>query len=732
MPAEEWNPMHCAKSLMSLFLSGASAAATAAPALPAADAIIVTARGRSEDQLQVPISVTSLSTALTSEKLDTLEALLGAVPGVYFISDTDPGTNLISIRGVSTNRGQSPSVTIVADGRVVPDQELYTFKPFDLASAEILKGPQGALYGRAAAAGVIALHSVQPDSRTDGYARLGYGNGAAKTFDAAATTQLNDALALRLATSLADDRGYIFNQTLRKNADAFQSLNFRGTALARLSDTLSLTAQLNYATEKGGAAYVSSNNVTGRFGGLLAGPALTDPIGDYEGRSDRHWLGAMATLTLKLPTGATLTGLSAYDSYTKHFAEELDFRPDKNLTFFGFPAFPNGIQPIFQPVTLSAFTQELRYTSSDTARVRTIFGGFLQTLDKTRTDDFVGFGSFAAEQNKTTAIGLFAQANIALTSTLEAGFALRYDREQHRQFTRDRAGLLIDSQSGSFEAVQPKLTLNFALTPETSLYASASTGFKPGGFNPKSQLAPATPARFASEKTYGGELGLKTRWPGGHGEIAGFITRHDNFQNTVFLDNNLVFSIPRVNIIGFDASGDITLGNGFALTAGLSVTRARLAAYAVANPTVETPEPVAKCRFAAGTLCQFGGNIIPNSPDYTLQLGGQWQGLVGAANVMARIDYARVGKVYYEVDNVLLSPAHASIDARLAVALGSLDLTLWGKNITHQRWALAAFGQQSLQLLQALGPGRPFDSFTLNKGRSFGATIGLRFGKARP
>jgi iron complex outermembrane recepter protein len=714
------------KSLFCALLCSANPVAYAADAANASDAIIITARGRSENARLVPDTISVLRNELGLRKLDNLEAIVSATPGVYFISDTDPGTNLISIRGVSTNRGQAPSVSIVVDGRVVADSELYTLKPFDVAQVEILKGPQGALYGRSAAGGVIAFQNIQPDE-TAGYARVGFGNGSAKTFDAAASLPLGEKSALRLATSLSDDTGFIRNTTLNKKVDAQQSLNFRAIFAFAPNDALKISTQASYGHEKGGAAFVSSNNVTQTFRGRLEGAALNNPIGDFEGKFDRDWFGVQANAVYSLPSKAKISALVAYDNYKKNFSEELDFRPEKNLTFFGFPAFPNGIQPIFQPVKISALTGEMRYTSPDDDAIRFEGGAFLQSVNKRRVDDFVGFGTYAVEQNKTTALGLYGQVAADITDTLTASLALRYDSEAHTQTIRNRAGILQSNRTGTFGAVQPKFTLGYKINPDVFIYASVSSGFKPGGFNPQSQLAPNTPAEFASEKTYGGELGLKATLGPAHVQLAGFITQHNNFQNTLFLDNNLVFSIPRVNIAGVEASGDVKLGSGFQLDGGITITQARLGNYAVANPTIESVEPVAKCRFSGNTVCQFGGNTIPTSPDYTAQIGVAWQGEISDHSLVARLDYRRTGKVFYEVDNVLYSPDYGSLDARFAVSIGNFEASLWGKNITNSRRALAAFGQQNLLLLNALGPNGPFDSFTINKGRTFGGTVSLKF-----
>ncbi len=705
-------------------LSSSSVFAQAAVQEILPDTIIVTARGRAEIAARVPETLTILTTSLTARRLDTTGDILNAAPGVLFVSDTDPGTNVISIRGISTNRGQDPSVAVIFDDHILPDSELFTLKPLDLARAEIIKGPQGALFGKSAAGG--AVHFVSRAPGTGGnYVRAGGGNGGSIGFSGVADAKLSPTAALRFAADFSDSTGFIRNRTLRKKVDGFQSLNLKLAVLFD-SESLEIAPSVRYTREKGGAAFVSSNNVTQKFGGRLAGAALTDPVGDFEGRSDRHYFGASLSLAHDFG-GVKLRSTTSYDDYQKNFIEELDFRPEKPLTFFGFPAFPAGIQPIAQPVDLTAWTQEIRLTSPGTEKVRWIVGGFYQHLNKLRTDDFTGFGTYLAERQTSTQTALFASLDADITPDITVSGALRYDRVKKTQDQRDRQNLRIGMRSGTFDSVQPKLSLAYRPSADLMIYASASTGYKPGGFNPPSALAPSAPASFAGEKTRGAELGFKLGAENLHLTAAAFVARHDNFQNTVFLDNNLVFSIQRVNIRGVEATLDYAVTRAFSVDASASFTRARLGRYTVANPTIETPEPLVQCRVSGGSICDFTGNRIAYSPSMTLHAGSNWQVDVGGVTLLLRADITHTGKIYYETDNMLYSPARTQIDARVALARDNIDVAFWAKNIGNTRAALAAFGQQNLLLLNALGPGGPYDSFTISKRRQFGADLTIRF-----
>ncbi|HMO69078.1 MAG TPA: TonB-dependent receptor plug domain-containing protein, partial [Novosphingobium sp.] len=289
--------------------------------------ILVTARGRAEALLAVPDTITVFDReAIAARKLESVDDIIAATPGVFIINDQDPGTNLISIRGVSTNRNQAPSIAYVVDGLALADPELFTLRAYDLAQVEVLKGPQGALFGRSASGGVIAITTAEPGREPGGSASIGMGNGFTMTADAAIDAPLSERVQLRLSGSWRDTDGFITNTFLNKKVDGFASRNLRAKLRAELSGATVLRLRAGWADESGGAAWISSGNVTGPFGGRLAGKALTAPFGDFEGRSSRDWWGVQASLESELGDGLRLSWTAGLDDYDKRFVEELDFR----------------------------------------------------------------------------------------------------------------------------------------------------------------------------------------------------------------------------------------------------------------------------------------------------------------------------------------------------------------------------------------------------------------------
>ncbi|WP_374764377.1 TonB-dependent receptor [Yunchengibacter salinarum] len=700
------------------FFGGAAQAN--APETP--EEITVTARGRAEKLGDLPDSVSVFTQrALRDRRITTVNAITDHTAGVYMIDDQDFGTNLITVRGVSTNRQQAPSIGYVTDGVQLADSELFTRPLYDVAQVEVLKGPQGALFGRSAIAGVFNVTTRQPESEPSGYVQAGIGTGLTWRLEGAAGGALSDKVAIRASGLVIDSNGFRRNTFLDKKVDGFESLNGRVQLRAELTDALTATAKISVLDERGGAAFISSGNVTGDFGGRLAGDALTRPFGDFEGRANRDWIQGSLRLNWTV-AGGTLSSVTAHDSYDKDFIEELDFRNDTPITLFGAPLFPNGIQPISQPVSLDVTTQEVRYTSDDDRPIRFIVGGFYQRIEKDRVDDFgpLLFGAPAPRfETRTDQFAAFGQITADLTERLELNAALRYDRGEKDQNTKVNAtDALIEARSETFDKVQPKLSLSYDLDGGHMLYATAALGFKPGGFNVPPGPGDIQQAVFPSEETGTLEAGAKLRFLNGRARLnlAGFITDYDNFQATIFLNGvNTVLSVDRVEVKGLEVDGFLQLNDALSLDANAAITDSTIKNFVAPNP-LNSAETV-----------DYSGNRTPSAPRFQINAGVQWQRDVGPGQLMVRADYHHVGQVFFEVDNVLFTPDRGFADLRASFTAGSTEFSVWAKNITDKRWAISAFGQTQLALLQGLGPGGPFDSFTINRGRRIGVNIRQSF-----
>ena len=713
-------------SVRSLSIALAVAASGVFPAIAHAETadgeIIVTARGREEALIAVPDTITAFDQQdIVAGKFQTVDDIIAATPGVFIINDQDPGTNLISIRGVSTNRNQVPSISYVVDGLALADPELFTLRAYDLARIEVLKGPQGALFGRSASGGVINLTTADPTTEAGGEATLGIGNGFTWTADAAVNAPLSDKVQVRLAGSFRDTDGFITNTFLNKKVDGFTSRNLRAKLRAELSEATVLKLRFGWADEEGGGAYISSGNITGLYSGRLEGKALTEPLGDFEGRASRNWWGAQATLESELGNGLRLSWTAGIDDYDKQFVEELDFR-NGPITAFGF-TYPNGLAPISQPVGIRAYTSEARLTSPDDGRLRWLAGVFVQRLERDRTDDFgpLLFGEALRSETRSNQIGLFAQASYDLVPTVELTAALRYDSDARKeQSVGVTSGDISGKRQHTFDKWQPKVSLAWRPNANFTAYVTGAIGFKAGGFNPAPFPAVDYQELFPSETTKSLEAGIKTALADGRLRLslAGFVTDYENFQNTVFFGNSIVFSVPKVDVHGLEAALQADLGSGFRLDGGAAWTESRVGSYLAPNPTPEAGEP---------DVLDLSGNRTPNAPDWTVNGALSWQGDLGKARIDARVSAAYVSRVDFEIDNILYSPGYTTVDTRLAATVGQWTFDVWAKNLFDQRWGISAFGQQQLPLLLSMQPGGPFDSFTINSGRQFGTSATLRF-----
>ena len=539
----------------SIFLLAPVLLATTALAQPQSpiEEILVTARGRIENLARVPDSISVYGRAeLEKHQVVNFEDIAAYTPGVFVINDQDPGTNIITIRGISTDRLQQASVAYVVDGLALADKELFTQPYYDMERVEILKGPQGALYGKNAIGGVFNVITRAPTETFEGSVEAEYGNGDNKAVRVAVGGPLmGKKLMFRVAAQVQDWDGWIYNSFLKKKVDGQYTRNLRAKLRGEPSDDWTWDLQWNVNAERSGAAWVSSNNVTGKFGGKLDGPALTNPFGDFEGNARRHWYGISLKNEVKFADG-TLSVIGGYDQYAKRFFEELDFRNDKPITFFGTPFFPNGIQPIAQPVDLRAWTGEARYTSSDSAPIRWIAGAFVQDSLRKRVDDFgpLLFGAEAsAFRTPTTQVAAFGQVTASLADQLEATLALRYDNVKTSE---DMTGVTTKRRSDfaqkTFGQVQPKLSLAYNLSPQSIIYANMSRGFKPGGFNPQPGPTDTFKRIYKAETTTAIEVGAKTASADGRvsATASAFYTDYANFQYFAFINgNDTTYTAPK-------------------------------------------------------------------------------------------------------------------------------------------------------------------------------------------
>lgn len=698
--------------LLGVFLPS-MAAAQGATERNLIEEVVVTARGREERLRDAPDAISVVP--LQAREVERLDDLANAVPGVFVIDDQDPGTNIITIRGVSTDRLQAASIAYVVDGVPLPDTELFTTRLFDIARFEVVKGPQGALFGKNAAGGAFNVITASPSGAPGGYIRAGWGSGLTRELEAAATGPLWAGATGRLAVFVEGTDGQIENRTLERKVDFYDTWNLRARLNAELPGAYVLDFGLDLHAERGGAAFASSSNITGRTGGRLSEEALQEPVGDYLGRADRQWGRVQARAAPMDPSAGGWRATAAYDRYSKDFEEELDYRPGP-ISLFGLP-FPDGFQPIRQPIEIEAATGELRYVSAAAAPTRFIAGAFVQAAERKRVDDFgpLLFGGpvprYLTDSVQTAAFGQVEHDVSARWTVLTA---LRYDRDSREQAI-SAAGASLGRDEAAFDALQPKATLSFRPRPGALFYATYAEGFRTGGFNPTPGPSSAWRARFEPEITRSLEAGAKLTLAGASLDAAAYASRIGDFQSYTFLENQSVtLNVDEVSVQGLEVAFDAPRG-AWRFTGSAAVTEAEIEDYVAPDPIMP------------GRLRDYSGLSPANVPEWQWTLGAERTRRIPFGELRARADLNGVGRVNYTLDNVLYAPPRVTLDGRTEARFGRWTASAWVRNATDERWGISAFGQTMLPLLLGLGPGGPFDTYTINRGREFGVNLEARF-----
>jgi iron complex outermembrane recepter protein len=672
----------------------------------ALEEIVVTARGREEDLHQVPDSIAAFTRGdIAARQLRSAEDFAAMTPGVLMVRDQDPGTNVVTGRGVSANRNQAASIAYVIDGVALADSEFFTADLFGIERVEILKGPQGALYGKNAIGGVFNIVTIAPTTDPTAQVEIGYGNGARFSADGLVSGSFGSGrVRALLSGSYRDQDGYIDNSTLDREVDYFRSTNARVRVVADLTDALSLDLRGNYMDEDGGAAWAAPLDATGQTGGELDPDLLDGPIGDFLGSSNREWRGVSATIDYETRHG-TFTSTSGYDDYSKYWDGDLDATP--------LPI----IQPVSQPIDLEVFTQEVRFTSPGSDRFRWIAGAFYQDVNRKRLDYFsralpVPDVLYTQDAQQSAA---FLQASFDLTPRLEVSAAVRYDRDEREEIASIPAdGIQIRSLDASFDKWQPKVAISYDLSDDHMIYANYAVGFKTGGFNPPPGPTDDFKDIYGPEDTKSYEVGAKTLWMDGRlsANASVFWADYADKQEFVLTPtlSQSTFNVPEVEIRGFELQLSVRATESLRFDAAYGYTDTEMKRFQTSN-------------FLGPR--DYSGNKTTYTPPYNLNVGAQFDAALGssALSTSARLDYMHVGKTYWEVDNVLYTPDHGWVDAKVSIGGDRWTLSVWGKNITDERWATSAFGQGQVALLALFG----FDEYFINTGTQYGVSVAFKF-----
>lgn len=654
-----------------------------------ASEIIVTAQRRSERLIDVPATVAvvageELAAASISSSID----LGQLVPGLQ-VSNTGAYTSF-AIRGVSseaTGPGAENNVAVYVDGVYVPSKSAGVFDFPDIQSIEVLKGPQGALYGRNATGGAILFKTLEPSFDT--HAKLGLTYGRFNEREAKAVVSgalVPDVLAASIAGYYRKTDGYLKDITTGDRLGGVQSGLVRGKLLVTPSDTVKIQLAGYYHKRIDNDA-MAFTIIDGNSAGVLADPnAIVDtPFGFSASNNPNQYrtrtIGLSLTSAIELGVG-TLNLVTGYTDLKRHIFADGDYSSVSAIDFTTSDPQETFSQDIYlatRKLGSLDFVVGASYFHDVSLQdpVRIIFGG-VPGLD-------------IYSKQKTDALAAYIDGNLELTEQLKLSAGVRWTTEQKRHYGGFNDPTFPFVGKKRWSNISPRLALRYMISDDANVYASYSRGFKSGLFN-SSQFFVEESVR--PEIVDSIEVGFKGRIADGLTiGLAGYYYDYKDIQVTTFQANQTILqNAAKARIYGADFELTYQPDENLTFRAAVSPVHTKYTSFP--GGVVLAPTPSASCP-AGFTFCGNGnaaldlsGNRLPRAPNltanasvsYTLHAGRQ------AFDLYANVYYS--GKFYWEIGNRLAQEKYATVNGRITwrVDEGPLSIQVWGRNLTNTKY----------------------------------------------
>ncbi|MFC4314530.1 TonB-dependent receptor [Steroidobacter flavus] len=555
----------------------------------ALEEVMVTARRREESAQSVPIAVTALSTAdLENHRVSSLENLQTVVPSLSVSAASGrPNAPVYSLRGIRPTEalyGQDPTVAVYFADVVISPAEGTNLGMYDLASLQVLKGPQGTLFGRNTTGGAVLLTPKRPGREFGGNVKIGFGNYGRNETELGLDMPFADSFTMRLSGRTIDSDGYQTNvapgpmngsklggestRSVRLSAvwDVTDNIenytivswdrkdtNGRGSVLQAINPATSLRCY-DGPTNPNGACFVG-DTLPSYFDALERARSrdVNDVESDMRQRDETEVWGIVNTTTVSLSDTLTLKSIAGYRDFETFSVYDIDAS-----------AIP-GILTSVQTATLEHASYELQLLGSAfNGRFDWVTGLYWYYEDGVQNspgDVLAGvnpnnpFMQLGAVHNNS--YSFFAQGIFRLTDALSLTAGVRWnDDEKEMKLSsktpaacslRDlNTGALLPSDqcsvtlSDSFSQPTGTLSLDYKFRNDVLIYAASRLGYRSGGFNLRA-TTPVEYAPFDPETVIDLELGVKADWFVGawrmRSNVAAYNQWYDDIQRTVGVTN---------------------------------------------------------------------------------------------------------------------------------------------------------------------------------------------------
>lgn len=739
-----------------------SAAAQTAPADPAQlDEIVVTAERRSENLQDVPVSVGVVQgdqlRAIQAGGGDILE-LAARVPGLYAETTTGRIFPRFYIRGLGNidfYLGASQPVSIIQDDVVLEHVVLKSNPLFDIAQVEVLRGPQGSLFGRNTTAGIIKFDTNRPTMDWQGRASASYGSYNTVTFDGGVGGPIiADKLAFRVSALYQRRDDWVDNVydgpsadgTVSPKKDAmggFEEKDVRLQLLMAPSDMVSMLTSVHARDYEGTSTIFHRAGLTKGSNSVADEPRSQIALDEAMNNPQAYkTYGASEHITLDLG-GVTLTSITAYETTSGYSRGDTDGGAGADYPVNGVA---NGFgQSQGNVRDLDQLTQEIRLASDGDGRFKWQVGGLY--FDQRDTTDFYQRAYFltgAANnpnnwvrlRNKNESWALFGQASYELAPgfTLTAGGRYTKDIKETRLVRTAANAAGVSSYAGRryvrLKGEEPSWDVSalYEVNPNVSLYARVARGFRGPTIQGRSAVFNSDFTTADSETILSGEAGIKTSLLDNRVRfnLSGFAYRVKDIQlngNDVN-GNGVLFNADKAEAYGLEAELEARPFENFTLSAGLSLLHSEIkdkdvyaqvcALNGVVVCTVNDPTITANTFAGPALFAQIDGNPLPNAPKYTANVAARYDVPLGnGGKIFAATDWFVQGYtnfVLYRTDEFY---SKGDFEGGLKIGYTAPD----------NRWEIAAFARNITNEKNLKGVIENYMAAVFNEPRIIGVSL---------
>ena len=670
------------------------------------------------------------TSVFTEEQLrvNRMEAMVDVAqrtPGMV-ANEVNPAEPNIAIRGIGTegidsNAAGDASVVTFLDGVYIGRGGGANLDLLDLERVEVLRGPQGTLFGKNVVGGLVNLITRRPTHESFADFAVTYGNYDQTEIRGRFNRELSDSVAIAGGIMSRQHDGYTRNKTTGTDVDDEDLVGARVSLLITANDSLDFIIRGD-ATQQEQAGKPRDNVCNPAFNGGIhcvgVDPDPREVNAIVDGELDRDVAGLSLEANWTTDIG-TFTSITAYRQAHFNFLD---------------PFFSNPINPPAQIESINRNIEDSDQISEELRLAFTAFdgrldgiGGFYYLTEHINRIEVLnqifpapaqtGMAWFPQDVDATST-AVFGEVGFQLLDSLKliAGARMTWESKDV-----NLAGLLIFgpglppplaapynvSASEDWDAFTPRFVAEWTVTDEAMVYASAARGFKSGGYQGTAGTGASAATAYDPEYAWSYELGAKSQWLENKVRVnaAAFHTDYEDLQvsSLVPLCCVVIGNAAEAEIDGFEIEVTAVLLPGLELNSN----------YTWLDATFTS--------FAAGATGNFSGNTLPRAPENKTNIGAQYT-IARSENLewFVRVDWTKQSKMYFEASNTPLEvqPSYDIYDARVALRApdGGWEFALWGKNLSDElvKTHIVAFAPYQLRLNTYQAP------------RTYGVTLSFR------